>query len=110
MLTKEQIFAALCVKSEEVDVPELGGSIILRTMSGIDRDKYLDLVRDKVEGNSYFSAALIVCTAVDAEGNKLFTADDIPDLRTISVSALNTISNAAAEMNGFNKKPEQTAA
>lgn len=104
MLTKSQILAACDLKTQAVEIAGTGDSILVRTMSGIDRDQYSDLVRDRTEGASYFNAALIVSTAVDEAGNKLFTPDDIPALRALPGPTTSAIANAAAELNGFGQK------
>lgn len=106
MLTKEQILAAACLKTKTVEIPELNGEIIIRQMSGHDRDAYTDLVRDRDAGASYFNAALVVVCAVDAQGNKLFTADDIPALRALSGPMLTNVANEIAEFNGFAAKAD----
>ena len=105
-LTKDQILAACDLKTQSVSIPDAGGEILVRAMSGYDRDQYLELVRDRSnEGTSYFNAALIVTTAVDDQGNKLFTEGDIPALRQLSSTTLNAIANVAVEMNAYLFKP-----
>ncbi|MEI7294038.1 hypothetical protein WCQ02_18000 [Paraburkholderia tropica] len=101
MLTKEQILAAACLKTKTVEIPELNGEIIIRTMSGHDRDAYTDLVRDRDAGSSYFAACLVVTCAVDAQGNKLFDAGDIDALRALSGPMLTNLANEIAEHCGF---------
>ena len=108
MLTKEQILAALDRKTEFVAIAGLGDMVGLREMSGIQRDRYLDLVRGKTNGVSYLNAALIAVTAVDDAGNVLFTNDDIDGLMSLPATLLGDLADAAARVNGMGPK-EPTA-
>ncbi|MDR8396985.1 hypothetical protein NE850_11605 [Paraburkholderia sp. USG1] len=111
MLTKDQILAALDRKTEYVAITGLNDMVGLRAMSGLERDRYLDLVRGKETGVSYFNAALITFTAVDGDGNTLFTPDDIDGLMRLPATLLGDLADAAARANGMGpKEPAAPAA
>ncbi len=78
-LTKDQIKAAKDTKTEEVEVPEWGGSVIIKTMTGKARDA-LEMSMVKPNGQqdrSNIRARFVVASAVDDKGNALFEDADI---------------------------------
>lgn len=102
MLTKEQILAAIDVQTKEVPMPGTNDVILLRQLTGTGRDAFVDTVRDRKE-TSFFSAALLVATVVDANGAPMFTNDDIDALRGLPASTLGALADASAEFSGLVK-------
>ncbi|KIX68823.1 hypothetical protein [Burkholderia pseudomallei] len=63
----EQILAVSAPLTQPAEIPELGNKVSVRSMSGIDRDRYFDWVRaNKNEGESCFDAA--TAHALNARG------------------------------------------
>ncbi|SOZ99450.1 conserved hypothetical protein [Cupriavidus taiwanensis] len=107
MLSKEQILAADDIKTEIVDVPEWGGSVIIRMMSGTARDAYeASMVGFKngqrVADLTNMRAKLVAATLVDESGEPLFADEaDIVALAAKSASALERLFKVAQRINGL---------
>lgn len=110
LLTADQIFAADDRKYEVVPVPEWGGDVRLRTLSGKERDKFESTLQQR-KGNRVkdnmenFRARLVGLCAVDATGGPLFTnTQQINLLGDRSVAALQRLFDKCNEMNGFSEQ------
>lgn len=83
-LSKDAIFAVKDSDSHEVDVPEWGGSILLRSMTGKQRNDYEHWAttqsKEKVPDYRGIRERLIICCAVDENGDALFTESDLAKL------------------------------
>lgn len=105
ILSKDQILGAKDFSVVEVEVPEWGGTVCLRPMSGVayarvggiarategDEDKQVDKLMMHVLVNS-------IC---DADGNLLFTPKDIEALGTKTWDALERLFDKALEISGL---------
>lgn len=105
-LTREAVLAANDLKTEPVAVPEWGGQINVRSLTGAERDDYEQgLVRsrgpDPDANLKNVRAQLIVAAAVDDAGQKLFEAEDVEALGRKSARALNRVWEAASRLNGI---------
>lgn len=107
LLSKQDIMAADDLKIEEVPVPEWGGSVLVRTLSGRERDEFESSTVDKKDGKpnlDNFRAKLVGLCMVDEHGKRLFeTRADITMLGNKSVAALQRVFNKAQELNGFSE-------
>lgn len=95
MLTREAILAAQDLKSEDVDVPEWGGSIRIRTMTGAERDKLLTGLTGadgKFQAHGY-RTRLLACCIVDEGGHPLFSADELSGKNPLVTDRLFTIAD-----------------
>ena len=104
MLTRDQILSADDRRLEEVQVPEWGGSIFVRVMSGRDRDKFeFDCQKGKEEVGHVpdFRAKFVASIACDENGELLFSESDIEQLGSKSASALDRILNRGLELAGM---------
>jgi hypothetical protein len=101
MLTRDQILAAQDKPVKEVPVPEWGGSVHVRTMSGLERDRLEAL--QEASPRKEVRARFVVAACCDAEGNLLFTEADIPALNGKNVKALDRIFDAVIELNRLSK-------
>lgn len=106
-LTKEQILSAPDMQLEEVEVPEWGGSIFVRPMSGIDRDAMEAFVIERneslgpkaaVEQIRAWSIARTTCTE---DGTLLFSKEDIPELNKKNSAALDRIFKVIRRLSGL---------
>jgi len=113
ILTREQILEADDLKTEKVPVPEWGGEVIVRTMTGIERDEYdKSLISQRNEeeetydDKSYLDnarARLCAFTIKDENGNLVFSEKDIIELGKKSALALNRVFAVAKRLNGFGR-------
>lgn len=108
LLSKQDILAANDLKTEEVHVPEWGGSVLVRTLSGRERDEFEQSTVDHKNGKpnlENFRAKLVAMCVVDENGQRLFqTKAEVAMLGNKSVAALQRIFNKAQELNGFSEK------
>ena len=107
MLSKEQILAVSDLKTEEVSVPEWGGSVVVRMMTGADRDSFeSSMVTVNADGTRSpnmvnMRAKLVALTMVGEDGNLLFSVDEIGHLAGKSAAALERVFNVAQRLNGM---------
>ncbi|KVO11717.1 hypothetical protein [Burkholderia ubonensis] len=111
--TKGAILGGARLKTEIVDVPELGDGVqvIVSEMSGLTRDAFIE--NQAQRKNAPFSEAqaeLLVLTIVDDVGELVFDMGDIASLRAQSFAALNRIADVAMRINGMQPKAMEEAA
>lgn len=106
LLTRDQILAADDLKRETLEVPEWGGEVIVRSLTGTERDAFEDSVV-KQRGNSRelnlrnARARLVSLSLIDEAGNKLFTDKDVDLLGRKSAAALDRVFAAAQRLSGL---------
>jgi hypothetical protein len=95
-LSKDQILSANDADFELVDVPEWGGKVRVKTLTGDERDAYEQSLIDQ-RGNvlgpklAGAQARLVALTAVDDDGKRLFADADVKALGAKSAQALNRV-------------------
>lgn len=115
ILSKEQILEASDLKAQPVEVPEWGGTVLVRSMTGADRDAFeASMVTVHPDGSRTpemrnLRAKLVALTLVDEAGNRLFDVADIPRLAAKSAAALERVFEAAQRINGLGAKAEDDA-
>lgn len=105
-LTRDAILAAPDLPLEVVEVPEWGGSILVRGMTGTERDAFeresIARKGKSVEVNlENLRARLLARTIVDDNGSRLFTDSDIALLGSKSAAALDRVFAAAQRLSGI---------
>ena len=114
-LTKDQILESSDLKNVAVEVPEWGGTVYVRTMTGADRDQFeSSMVTVGADGvrkadTSNLRAKLIALTIVDENGTRLFEASDVDRLGLKSAAAIERVFAAAQGLNGLGAKAEEDA-
>ena len=104
-LTRDSILSANDRKTWTVEVPEWGGSVCVRQLSGSDRDRIEQHVAkarrpDGTVGDLAGLRALVVALAAcDESGARLFAVDDVAALNEKSAAALDRVFDAAAGLN-----------
>lgn len=115
LLTKDQILEAADLKNEQIDVPEWGGSVLVRTMTGADRDAFeQSMISTQADGTRKpnmvnMRSKLVALTLVDEGGNLLFTLSDVERLALKSAAALERVFSAAQRINGLGDQAEALA-
>ncbi len=105
-LTRKEILEAQDFRLEPVDVPEWGGVVYVKTMSGEERDRFEDEVvkrRDEKTGmpTSIVGLKVLVVslTACDAEGKRLFGGEgDEAKLAAKSAAAIDRLFAKSQEL------------
>ena len=106
-LTKDQILEANDLKTQSVEVPEWGGSVLVRTMSGTDRDAFeASMITTASDGSrkpnmTNMRAKLVALTVVDEAGNLMFDVSDVDRLARKSAAALERVFAAAQRINAL---------
>lgn len=108
LLTRDQILGAPDAGAvfEEVEVPEWGGTVRVRAMSGWERDKFEEsLTRrkgKKIEVTmANVRARLVATTVIDEEGKTLFRPGDVEVLGRKSAAALDRVFSVAQRLAGI---------
>ena len=109
ILSREAILQAQDLAQEVVEVPEWGGAVIVRAMTGTERDAYerrMVTVRgDKpgvnLDGLVNMRAWVAATCIVNEAGERLFTEKDIRGLGQKSAAALDRIYAVAMRLSGL---------
>lgn len=104
MLSKETILNAVDIMQETVQVPEWGGEVIVRSLTGTERDKFeQSLVDQRKAGKKFFNIRATLCalSIVDEKGDLLFTETDIDALGKKSAAPLDRITEVVRRLSGF---------
>lgn len=96
-LSRAEILGAADIVVDGVDVPEWGGQVYIRAMSGAQRDKFETAVLGKDLDN--IRARMVVLTACDATGQRLFTDADVAAVSDKSAAVLDRIFWASLSLN-----------
>lgn len=106
-LTRDSILTADDLKTVEVEVSEWGGTVVLKMLSGKERDEFETSIVSYSGGRQNVStknvrAKLVQKTAIDPETKQLlFSVADIEALGEKSAAALERVFNAAQILNRF---------
>jgi hypothetical protein len=99
VLSRDAILACNDRKSVAVEIPEWGGTVYVRVMSGADRDQFDALVtKDGVTRSEITSLLARLCIA-DEAGAPLFRDEDIAVLAQKSAAVLDRIFDVATKLN-----------
>jgi hypothetical protein len=115
LLNKDQILAADDLPYEDVEIPEWGGTVRIRTMTGAERDAWEAGITVVKGGKSIvdptnFRAKLVVITVVDDEGNRIFSDGDAPALGRKNGAALDRAYSVSRRLNGITSEDEKELA
>lgn len=102
ILSRDSILTVEDLPREEVDVPEWGGSVVVRTMTGSERDAFETVhIKDPTKD---IRARLAVHTVCDDQGTLLFSLNDVDAVGKKSAAALDRIFAVAVRLNGISKQ------
>jgi hypothetical protein len=108
LLGKDAILAADDIQTQRVEVPEWGGDVMVRGLTGQQRDAWeagLSVRRGKqlVPDMRNFRARLVVMCVVDETGAEVFGLGDVDALSGKSGAALDRIYDVAARLSGISE-------
>jgi hypothetical protein len=99
-LNKKAILAANDVKLDgPVNVPEWGGDVFIKTLSGTERDSFEESYSTEKMKN--FRSRFLVLTLSDDKGARLFTDDEVDQLGGKSAIVINRLFDKAWAVNAF---------
>ena len=111
LLNKAAILGANDLKHEDVPVPQWGGVVRVRMMTGADRDEFRQMAAEYEDGipPARFAAILLMLTCVDESGARMFTLDDIAALEGKSAGSVDIPAAVAMRLNGFGAQAVEDA-
>lgn len=106
LLSRDQILGADDRTYEVVSTPEWGGEVRLRSLTGSERDEWENsLVRQvgkkQVANMRNARAKLIALSAVDGDGQPLFTSGDVIKLGSKNAAPLDRLFEACQRLSGI---------
>ena len=106
MLTRDEILKKVDTQIKIVKVPEWGGDVRVRGMTGEERDAFEGGIAKVVNGKSIVDtknirARLLVNCIVDEKGERIFSMEDIEALGKKSASALQRVFEVAGDLCGL---------
>lgn len=108
-LTRDQILQAQDIKTESVDVPEWGGNVYVKGMTGAERDAFEGSIVETRGKNTHVNvrnlrAKLVAQSVCDENGEPLFTPKDVDALGKKSAAALQRVFDVASRLSGISSK------
>ncbi|MFA5161867.1 MAG: hypothetical protein WC421_06440 [Elusimicrobiales bacterium] len=108
LLNKEQIKSVSDLETQDVEVPEWGGTVRLKSLTGAERDRFEAGVvqgqgRNTTVNMQNLRAKLVAQSAIGEDGKPLFTEEDVKWLGEKSAKALNRLFNAAQQLSGLSE-------
>ncbi len=104
LLTKDQILGADDIVTKEINVPQWGGSVKIRTMTASDRDRFEQQVfsgNTKSERRDNIRALMLSICIVDESGNRVFGEKDVKALGGKSAAAVDAIFSEIQKLNAL---------
>lgn len=106
LLSRDAILSASDIKTEDVHVPEWGGTVRVKGLTAAQRDVFesqaLDMRGKSVSVNMAGIRALLASMAiVDEGGNPLFSKKDVAALGDKSGAALDRVFEAVTRLSGI---------
>ena len=109
LLTRDDILNASDLARERVEVPEWGGAVLVRALTGRERDAYeAGIVHPDGRKMRYtltnMRARLVSLSVIDEAGARLFSDSDIELLGRKSAAALERVFEVAQRLSGLSEK------
>jgi hypothetical protein len=110
LLSREQILKAKDRTYQDVKCPEWGGVVRIQSLSGLERDifeesilgqKNKDGSREVIVKN--LRAKLVALSAIDKDGNLIFSLDDVMVLGDKNAAPLDRLFSMAQKLSGISK-------
>lgn len=113
-LSRDEILGIDDLKREEIPIPEWGGSIFIRVMTGAEKDWFeaanFDAAGEQLPLHQRWlnmRARMAVLTACDSDGAALFTLADVDLLSRKCAPALDRIWTVATRLNRIDAAEEE---
>jgi len=102
LLSRDEILSADDLTIETIAVPEWGGDVAVRTLTGAEKDKW-EAARQNTDGSANLAnvrGSIVALCCCDMGGKSLFTSRDIVALGKKSARALDRVLEAVKTLNG----------
>ena len=105
-LSHDEILAAQDFKTEEVEVPEWGGVVLVRELSALDFDAVgFPMVKEdgtiNAKGARGMGVKIASLSIIDEEGNRLFTSKDVRALGKRAIEPIRRITAIVMDLSGM---------
>lgn len=105
-LSKDQILAAEDIPTKDVEVPEWGGSVRMRGLTGSERDAYESSLfqqrgEKRILRTENARARLVAMCIVDEDGERMFSDAEAKDLGRKSGKVLDRLFDEARKLSGL---------
>ena len=106
LLTRDAILQADDLPTEDVEVPEWGGTVRVRGLTGAERDAFEASIVEQRGKKTHFNmvnlrARLVALSVVDEDGKRVFSDSDVKALGHKSAVALQRVFKAAQRLSGL---------
>jgi hypothetical protein len=103
VLSKDQILEADDLKRETIATPEWGGDVLVRELRGRERDAFEEGSMDSKRNISMANmrARLVAMSAIDEDGERLFSSKEAAALGDKSATALNRLFEVCCRLSGI---------
>lgn len=110
-LSRDEVLAAQDFKTEEVEVPEWGGVVLVRELSALDFDSVgFPMVKEDGEidarGARGMGVKIVSLSVIDEEGNRLFTSKDVRALGARAIAPIRRITAVVMSLSGMVEEEE----
>ena len=113
-LSRDAIFAAKDTEIHEFEVPEWGGTILLRSMTGEQRNNYEYWAHQQSSAKKPdyrgIRERLIICCAVDENGDPLFSEEDLSSIASKDSAVIDRIHGKCQSICGMDNEAVEEAA
>jgi hypothetical protein len=114
LLSKAAILAANDLPTKDIDVPEWGGTVRIRSMTATDRDAFevaqLEAQREGRAAPDNIRARYVAACIVGEDGQPLFDESEVTKLGNKSAMALDRVFSAITGMNSIDAGAVEEAA
>lgn len=105
-LSRESILNVVDVKTEEVEVSEWGGFVLVKGLTGSERNEFENSLvsrrgKDVQVNMKNATAKLVSLSIVDEDGKRLFSDADVEALGAKSGAALSRVYSVASRLAGL---------
>jgi len=109
LLTREEILQAEDLPTEDVEVPEWGGTVRVRTLAGYERDRFEESITEQQGKRARIiadnlRAKLVALSVIGADGQRLFDEGDVRALGEKSAKALDRVFAVAQRLSGISDR------
>jgi len=103
LLSAAEILSAEDIVTRDVQVDEWGGTVRLRSLAGDEVVKFVQELSDDPAQKNNSAVQIVLLSAVDESGARLFTVDQLEALRKKSFRAILRLQKVALEINGLSE-------
>lgn len=103
LLKRSEVLEAPDLKHEDVPVPQWGGAVRVRMLTGAERDEFRKMAAEFEDGIPpvRFASMLLALSCIDEDGERMFTVDDIDALEAKSAGSIDVPAAVSMRLNGF---------